>query len=80
MMSDYQQFLQEREQIDFLLEKGYKISKVTEDLNGAFVDFAKLNAKADEAVTETLHISTANARKYFAVKLIEQQAVSLLNK
>lgn len=77
-MSDYQQFLQERERIDFFLEKGYRISKVTEDLNGALIDFEKLNTKADEAVTETLHISTANARKYFTVKLIEQQAVNLV--
>lgn len=77
-MSDYQQFLQERERIDFFLEKGYRIAKVTEDLNGALIDFEKLNTKADEAVTETLHISTANARKYFTVKLIEQQAVNLV--
>ncbi len=77
-MSDYQRFLQERERIDFFLEKGYRIAKVTEDLNGALIDFEKLNTKADEAVTETLHISTANARKYFTVKLIEQQAVNLV--
>lgn len=75
-MSDYEQFLQEREQMDILLEKGYKIAKVTENLDGAFVDFAKRDAKEEEAEMETVHLSSANARKYFAVKLIEQQAVN----
>ena len=66
-MSDYQQFLQERDQMDFLLQKGYKIKKVTENLNGALVDFEKGKN------TETLHIGTAEGRKYFSVKLIQQQ-------
>ena len=66
-MSDYQQFLQERDQIDFLLQKGYKIKKVTENLSGAIVDFEKSED------TETLHILTAEARKYLSVKVIQQQ-------
>ena len=50
-----------------LLQKGYKIKKVTENLNGALVDFEKGKN------TETLHIVTAEGRKYFSVKLIQQQ-------
>lgn len=66
-MSDYQQFLKEQDQIDFLLEKGYKIKKVTENLSGAFVDFEKGEN------FDTLHIETAEGRKYFSVKVIQQQ-------
>jgi hypothetical protein len=66
-MSDYQQFLQERDRIDFLIQNGYKITNITENLSGAFVDFEK---KDNEK--ETLHIHTADARKYFSVILIKQ--------
>ncbi|MDF0725485.1 hypothetical protein PY093_02010 [Cytobacillus sp. S13-E01] len=66
-MSDYQEFLQERDRIDFLLQKGYTIKNITENLSGAFVDFEK----GDKI--ETLHILTADARKYFSVALINQQ-------
>lgn len=66
-MSDYQQFLQERDRIDFLLQNGYKITNITENLSGAFVDFEN-----KEKEQETLHIQTADARKYFSVMLIKQ--------
>lgn len=66
-MSDYQQFLQERDKIDFLYQKGYKITNVVENLNGAYVHFQK-----NEEEKEILHIQTADARKYFSVKLIQQ--------
>ena len=56
-MSDYQQFLQERDQIDFLLQKGYKIKKITENLNGALVDFEKGKN------TETLHHWNGRGKK-----------------
>ena len=70
-MSDYQQFLQERDQIDVFLQKGYKIKSVKENLSGAFVDFEK-----SENV-ETVHVLTAEGRKYFSVKLIQQQKVKV---
>lgn len=66
-MSDYQQFLQERDRIDFLLQNGYKITNITENLSGAFIDFEN-----KEKEQETLHIQTADARKYFSVMLIKQ--------
>jgi hypothetical protein len=68
-MSDYQQFLQERDRIDFLIQKGYKIKCITENLSGAFVEFENLQ---NENSKETLHILTAEARKYFSVKVIQQ--------
>ena len=72
-MSEYQQFLQEREQIDFLIDKGYKIKNITENLNGAIVEFEKIENNKEKSF-ETLQIQTPNARKYFSVKLIQQQA------
>lgn len=69
-MSDYQQYLAERDKIDFLLQKGHRIKSVQENLSGAFVEFEKLNDSNKE--TETLHILTADARKYFSVMIIKQ--------
>lgn len=66
-MSDYQQYLQERDRIDYLYQKGYKITNVIENLSGAFVHFEK-----SEEEKEVLHVHTAEARKYFSVKLIQQ--------
>lgn len=67
-MSEHQQFLDERDKIDFLIQKGCRISGVREHLNGASVDFVHPSGN----VTETLHIGTANARKYFSSLLIKQ--------
>lgn len=67
-MSDYQVFLQERDRIDFLIQKGYKITSIMENLSGAFVEFE--NSTAEK---ETLQIVNPEARKYFAVILIKQQ-------
>lgn len=69
-MSDYQQFLNERDKIDFLIENGYLITGVREDLNGATIDFSQMN----DNKKETLHVTTANARKYFSSILIQQNA------
>lgn len=65
-MSDYHQYLTEREKIDFLIQKGYRIKDVLENLSGAFVQFEK------EKDIETLHILTAEARKYFSVIMMKQ--------
>ncbi|MBD1382486.1 hypothetical protein [Metabacillus arenae] len=76
-MSEYNQFLQERERIDFLLQKGYKIKNITENLSGAFVEFEKIEEPHEE--NETLHILTPDARKYFSVVLIKQQRGGIIN-
>lgn len=66
-MSDYQQYLQERDRIDYLYQKGYKIANIQENLEGALVEFQKT-----EEEKEILHILTAEGRKYFSVKVIQQ--------
>ncbi|HYK72981.1 MAG TPA: hypothetical protein VEV44_07600 [Pseudoneobacillus sp.] len=68
-MSDYQQFLSERDKIDDLIQKGYLIDNVIENLNGATVDFLHPN----DNKKETLQIGSANARKYFSSLLIHQK-------
>lgn len=72
-MSEYQQFLQERDRIDILLLKGFKIKNITENLSGAFVEFEKRKNHGGECDNETLHITTPEARKYFSIILIKQQ-------
>jgi hypothetical protein len=67
-MSDYQQYVAERAKIDSLIQKGYQIKEVNENLNGAFVQFINSENKV-----ETLHILTADARKYFSSLIIQQQ-------
>jgi hypothetical protein len=65
-MSEYQEFLAERDKIDFLIQKGFKIERVTENLSGAFVLFKNSENKR----SAKLHVKTANARKYFSNLLI----------
>lgn len=67
-MTEHELFLQERDRIDFLIQKGYEITTVTESLNSDFVDFEK-----EGEDKETLHITTPEGRKYYAVLLIQQQ-------
>ncbi|AWD64225.1 MULTISPECIES: hypothetical protein [Priestia] len=69
-MSSYHEYMAEREKIDFLLQKGFKITAVTENLSGAFVTFERIEKNQTEQ--ETLHILTADARKYFSSLLIQQ--------
>lgn len=68
----YQEFLAERDKIDFLIQKGYSIRAVQENLDGAFVQFER--KEKGESQTETLHIRTADGRKYFSAFLIRQGA------
>lgn len=72
-MSEYQEFLQERDRIDFLIQKGYKITNITENLSGGFVHFEKSEDHQADSKKETLHILTAEARKYFSVMVLQQQ-------
>lgn len=67
----YQEFLAERDKIDFLIQKGYSIQAVQENLDGAFIQFERKNN--GESETETLHIRTADGRKYFSAFLIRQK-------
>ncbi|WP_423410516.1 hypothetical protein AABM38_11555 [Heyndrickxia sp. MSNUG] len=67
-MSEYQEFLQERDRLDFMVQKGYRIKNVVENLSGAFVEFEN-----SEGEHETLQVLTPDARKYFSVLLMKQQ-------
>lgn len=65
-MSDHLISMDEMKQVDDYLDKGFKVHSVQENLSGMFVEF-----KQQEEVV-TLQILTAEARKYFAAKLLEQ--------
>ncbi|WP_391116222.1 hypothetical protein [Psychrobacillus sp. L3] len=65
-MSDHLLSLDEMEQVDDYLDKGFKVHSVQENLSGMFVEFKR----QEEEIT--LQILTAEARKYFAAKLLEQ--------
>ncbi|MBM7691283.1 hypothetical protein JOC77_000688 [Peribacillus deserti] len=67
-MSEYKEFLTEKEQIDDLIRSGYRIQSVIENLDGAFVNFTH----KDQGHCKSLHIGTANARKYFSSILMQQ--------
>ncbi|MFO1445618.1 hypothetical protein KDN24_20955 [Bacillus sp. Bva_UNVM-123] len=70
-MSEYKEYLQERDRIDYLIQKGYKIKNITENLSGAFIDFEKIADVKEEF--ETVQVVTPEGRKYFSVLLIKQQ-------
>jgi len=57
--------MDEMKQVDYYLDRGFKIHSVYENLSGMFVEFER----QEEVV---LQILTADARKYFAAKLQEQ--------
>lgn len=65
-MSDHLLSLDEMKQVDAYFEKGFTVDSVQENLSGMFVDFKR----QDEVC---LQILTAEARKYFAAKLLEQK-------
>ncbi|ELK46550.1 hypothetical protein [Halobacillus sp. BAB-2008] len=72
-MSSYQEFEAEREKIDFLLEQGYIIKGVTENLDGAFLEFDYQGNDSTRSETERLHILHPDSRKYFSTILVQQQ-------
>lgn len=65
-MSEYLLSVDEMKQVDDYLDEGYQVHTVNESLSGMFVEFKR----QEEAVS--LQILTAEARKYFAAKLLEQ--------
>ncbi|MEM5017694.1 hypothetical protein WKH31_15480 [Metabacillus indicus] len=66
-MSDYQEYLAERDKMDYYLGKGWKISSVIENLSGAFLVFKD----QDDSEAE-MQVKTADGRKYFSAMLIAQ--------
>lgn len=72
-MSDHREFEIEREKIDFLLEQGYIIKGVTENLSGAFVEFEYQGNDNGKSKKERLHVLHPDSRKYFSTILVQQQ-------
>lgn len=72
-MSTNEEFVAEREKIDFLLEQDYLIKGITENLSGAFLEFEYRGTDLDKNKTETLQVLNADARKYFSTIIIQQQ-------
>jgi len=70
-MGEYEQFLQEKNQIDYLLKKGFSFYKVSENLSGAIVEFRKSDHEQ-----ELVHVLTPNGRKYFSALLLQQQVTN----
>lgn len=72
-MSDHQLYMEEKNRLDVLLESGYQIKGVMENLSGTFVELNK-EQETSEAIVQ-LHLTTANARKYVSVKLMGQSVL-----
>ncbi|MFC5712873.1 hypothetical protein ACFPU1_08775 [Thalassorhabdus alkalitolerans] len=66
-MREHEEYMEEKNEIDRLLEEGYTISGVIENLEGAFVNFTK-----DTDMVQ-LHIQNSDARKYFSFVLMKQK-------
>ena len=69
-MSTFKEFALERETIDSFQDRGYKISNVTESLDGAHVEFVHQENGEDK---QTLLLGTADGRKYLSSIVFEQQ-------
>jgi hypothetical protein len=69
-MSEYQLFVEEKQKMYAFISKGYLITNVREDLSGGFFEFTPPHNNGEKV---TLHIQTANARKYFFTLLLKQQ-------
>lgn len=66
-LSTHSEFLKEKDKIDSLIEDGYVIKKVSDDLDGSHVEFVKDDKK------ETLHVLNADSRKYYSSLIFEKQ-------
>ncbi|MBB6450070.1 hypothetical protein HNR44_002048 [Geomicrobium halophilum] len=66
-MSEYNNYIAEKEKIDRYVNEGYRITDVSEDLSGALLTLMDKRGKS-----ETLRIGNADARKYFSVLLLQQ--------
>ncbi|MFS1512721.1 hypothetical protein VQL36_09825 [Chengkuizengella sp. SCS-71B] len=74
-MSSYKQYQVEKEKIDTLLQRGYKIKNVRENLSGSFVEFeledsCEINKFQNK---KTLLVTNADARKYFSTLIIQEK-------
>ncbi|NOV02212.1 hypothetical protein [Paenibacillus planticolens] len=66
-MSEHEQFMLEKRKLDGFAAQKFNIVGVKEDLEGAWLQLEHPGGE-----TATLHLKTANARKYYATLLIRQ--------
>ncbi|MEW9697604.1 hypothetical protein [Paenibacillus sp. SI8] len=66
-MSEYEQFMREKLKLDGYVSQKFRIIRVREDLSGSWLDLEHPGGE-----TASLHLETANARKYFVSILIQQ--------
>lgn len=71
-MSHHKEFLEEKEKIDNLYNKGYQITAVNETLSGAFVEFSRIT---EEKVLEKeeLQLLNPDTRIYFSTLIRREQ-------
>jgi len=74
-MSSSKEYELEKEKIDSYVNNGYEISKVTESLDGEFVEFEQSENPKDK---QKLVLYTADGRKYLATFVFEQQQKRLV--
>jgi hypothetical protein len=70
-MPAYEQYLTEKNKIDGYINQQYLIANFKENLSGAWVDLEHPGGEK-----ATLHLLTADARKYASSLLIKQQSIS----
>ncbi|ASA24625.1 hypothetical protein [Paenibacillus donghaensis] len=73
-MSAYEEFAKERQEVDELLFKGYRVAGILEDLDGAHITFAR--SEPAPAAVELL-LLTADGRKYVTTVLLSGRAADV---
>ncbi|WP_017379687.1 hypothetical protein [Paenisporosarcina sp. TG-14] len=74
-MSSSKEYDLEKEKIDFYMNSGYEITKVTESLDGEFIEFEQPENPEDK---QKLVLYTADGRKYLSTFVFEQQKKRLV--
>ncbi|WP_249872434.1 hypothetical protein [Oceanobacillus saliphilus] len=69
-MSNYQEFIEEKQAIDALMKDNYRIKKITGTLEGDVVEFEK---QGEFAVKQSILLTNPDSRKYVTTILIKKQ-------
>ena len=67
-MSEYHQFIEEKEKVDFYFNEGYEVYSIIENLSGMLVEFSTTKFAGEKRIQVLL--TTAEARKYIATRLL----------
>lgn len=66
-MSEYKEFLNEKNKLDELFDEGYIVKNINENLSGMYIEFSSPESVAKETVM--ILLMTTEARKYISTKL-----------